>query len=98
MCRSAQGKPRKGAQTLAGVRSSAHNYYMRCKMDLELIGQLVTTLGFPIVMCGALFWFVNKQEERRKEELEGMRKALTENTTVLSSLKDLIQVILTKVE
>lgn len=67
-------------------------------MDLEIIGQLVTTLGFPIVMCGALFWFVNKQEERRKEELEGMRKALSENTTVLSSLKDLIQVILTKVE
>ena len=64
--------------------------------EYEIITQIITSLGFPIVACGALFWFVNKQEERRREELESMRDALTENTSVLSSLKDLIQVIINK--
>lgn len=64
--------------------------------EYEIITQIITSLGFPIVACGALFWFVNKQEERRREELESMRDALTENTSVLSSLKELIQVIINK--
>lgn len=65
-------------------------------MDIQVIGQLIASLGFPIVASAALFWFVNKQEERHKEEIEGVRQTLEENTTVLTSLKDLIQIILKK--
>lgn len=64
--------------------------------EYEIITQLITSLGFPVVACGALFWFINKQEERRNEELEGMRTALSENTNVLGSLKELIQIIINK--
>lgn len=64
--------------------------------EYEIITQIITSLGFPIVACGALFWFVNKQEERRREELESMRVSLNENTSVLSSLKELIQIIINK--
>lgn len=62
--------------------------------ELDTISNLVTTLGFPIVACGALFWFVNKQEKRHSEEMEGMRNALNENTSILASLKELIEMIL----
>lgn len=65
-------------------------------MDANIIEHLITSLGFPIVACGALFWFVNKQEERRSEELESMRNTISENTTILTSLKELIQMIINK--
>ena len=65
-------------------------------MDAQVIGQLIASLGFPIVACCALFWMVNKNEERHKEEIDGMRKTIEDNTNVLSSLKDLIQLIINK--
>ena len=65
-------------------------------MDQQVIEHLITSLGFPIVASGALFWFINKQEERHKEEMDGVRKTLEENTSVLSSLKELIQIIINK--
>lgn len=65
-------------------------------MDIQFIEQLVASLGFPIVACGAMFWMVNKQEERHKEEMDGMRKTIEDNTNVLTSLKDLIQIMINK--
>lgn len=95
MCRSAQGNPRKGEQTLAGVRSPAH-FIKELNMDPQVIGQLIASLGFPIVACGALFWFVNKQDTQHNEEMRELRKSIESNTSVLTSLKDLIQVIVAK--
>lgn len=65
-------------------------------MDVQIIGQLVASLGFPIVACGAMFWMVNKQEERHGEEIGSLRKTIEDNTNVLSSLKELIQIIVNK--
>ena len=65
-------------------------------MDAQVIGQLIASLGFPIVAAAALFWMVNKNEERHKEELDGMRKTIQENTNVLSSIKELIQLLINK--
>ena len=65
-------------------------------MDVQVIGQLVATLGFPIVACGAMFWMVNKNEERHKEEMTGLRKTIEDNTNVLTSLKELIQIIVNR--
>lgn len=67
-------------------------------MDYSMIEQIISSLGFPIVMCIALFWYINKQEERRREELDGMRETISENTQILSSLKDLIQIVMDKLE
>lgn len=65
-------------------------------MDVQVIGQLIASLGFPIVACCAMFWMVNKNEERHKDELESMRKTINENTSVLASIKDLIQILINK--
>ena len=65
-------------------------------MDIQIIGQLIASLGFPIVACCALFWLVNKQDERHKEEMNGLRKTIEDNTNVLTSLKELIQIIVNK--
>lgn len=65
-------------------------------MDVQVIGQLIASLGFPIVACCAMFWMVNKNEERHTDELNGMRKTIEDNTNVLSSIKDLIQLLINK--
>ena len=65
-------------------------------MDVQVIGQLIASLGFPIVACCAMFWLVNKNEERHKDELDGMRKTIEDNTNVLSSIKELIQLLINK--
>lgn len=65
-------------------------------MDIQIIGQLIASLGFPIVACGAMFWMVNKQEERHGEEIGSLRKTIEDNTNVLASLKELIQIIVNK--
>lgn len=65
-------------------------------MDIQVIGQLVASLGFPIVACGAMFWMVNKQEERHGEEIGSLRQTIEDNTNVLASLKELIQIIVNK--
>ena len=65
-------------------------------MDVQIIGQLIGTLGFPIVACCAMFWLVDKNETRHKEEIDGLRKTIEDNTNILSSLKELIQLLINK--
>lgn len=62
-------------------------------MDAQVIGQLIASLGFPIVAAAAMFWMVNKNEDRHKEEMNGLRKTIEDNTNVLISLKELISLI-----
>ena len=62
-------------------------------MDAQIIGQLIASLGFPIVAAAAMFWMVNKNEERHKEEIGNLRKTIEDNTSVLASLKELIKII-----
>ena len=65
-------------------------------MDVQVIGQLIATLGFPIVACCAMFWMLNKNEERHREEIGDLRKTIEDNTSVLASLKELIQIIVNR--
>ena len=65
-------------------------------MDVQVIGQLIASLGFPIVACCAMFWMVNKNEERHMDEISDLRKTIEDNTSVLASLKELIQIVINK--
>lgn len=55
-------------------------------MDVETISNLISSLGFPIVVCGAMFWLMNKNTETHKEEMEKMTEALNNNTTIITKL------------
>lgn len=57
-------------------------------MDVTTIVQLVGSLGFPIVMCGALMWYVKDQSEKHKEETASFTEALNKNTLVLTKICD----------
>lgn len=55
-------------------------------MDVGTVTQLVGSLGFPIVCCGALFWYLVKEKDAHKEEMEELRKSVEANTTAIKSL------------
>ena len=52
-------------------------------MDPNAIGQLIGTLGFPIVACGALFWMLNTTMKENTESNRAVQTALIELTTYL---------------
>lgn len=66
-------------------------------MDYTALSEIISNFGFPIAVAIAMFWYVNKQDERHREEMGEMRKTLEENTSVLSGLKDIISVFITKI-
>jgi len=66
-------------------------------MDIEVITQIITSVGFPIVACGGLFWYINKVTDSHKEEVKAMMDSLNQNTLVLTELKELISIMNTRV-
>lgn len=48
----------------------------------------VSTVGFPIVMCGVLFWYIVQTNKDHKEEVNKLRDALENNTLALTKLCD----------
>lgn len=55
-------------------------------MDVTMVTQLVGSLGFPIVCCGALFWYLVKEKDAHAEEMAELRKSVEANTTAINSL------------
>ena len=55
-------------------------------MDVTAITQIVSTLGFPIVMCAALFWELDKSHAQHKEEIGKLTESLNNNTVVMEKL------------
>lgn len=55
-------------------------------MDLNSIMTAIGSLGFPIVMCLTMFFYMNKQTQVHKEEIDNMTEALNNNTLALNKL------------
>lgn len=61
---------------------------------LDLLRDLISNLGFPIVVCGALFWYINKHTEKQHEEMQELRDTVERNTDIIKDLKDLISLVI----
>ena len=48
-------------------------------MDAQTIGSLIASLGFPIVACGAMAFFIVKRSEANDAKLEALRKEQRED-------------------
>lgn len=57
-------------------------------MDVFSLMELIERAGFPIVCVLLMFWFLNKQSDRHREEISVMTQALNNNTLVLRQLVD----------
>ena len=54
--------------------------------NVNVITQAISTLGFPIAMCAALFWYMIQQRKQHEEESEKWQQALNNNTAILKKL------------
>ena len=57
----------------------------------DIIVQVISTVGFPIAMCILMFWFLNKEQENHKNEMNELKDVIARNNEVLASLKQLIE-------
>lgn len=66
------------------------NYYM----DLNGIVSLISNIGFPVAVCIALFFYMEKQNERHQNETDKLNETVQSNTKVLTELCTLIKTLI----
>lgn len=55
-------------------------------MDITVITQLISNLGFPIACVIAMFYMLNKERETHKTETAELSKAIENNTSVMTQV------------
>ena len=64
-----------------------------CYMDVNGIVSLISNVGFPVAVCIALFFYMEKQNERHQHETDKLNETVQSNTKVLTELCTLIKTI-----
>lgn len=57
---------------------------------VEVVIQAISSLGFPIIVAIALFWYITKKDEQHREEIKSLKESIDKNSSVLDELKGLI--------
>lgn len=60
-------------------------------MNVNEIINSISSVGFPIIACIALFWKNNQDDIRHQEEMKTMTKALEDNTLAIQKMNDLLE-------
>lgn len=62
-------------------------------METNDIVTLISTVGFPIVMCGVLIYYIMHNSERNDETIKGLSETINQNSKVLTELTTLIKTL-----
>ena len=57
-------------------------------MDITVIKDLISNLGFPILCVIVMFWMWNKEREDHKAESDKWCDALNNNTSAITKLTE----------
>ena len=74
----------------AASNNKVKNYYM----DVNGIISLISNVGFPVAVCVALFYYMEKQNERHQNETDKLNETVQSNTKVLTELCTLIKTLI----
>lgn len=55
-------------------------------MNVDDISQLISNLGFPIVVAGVLFWLLYKNSLMYNETISKMRETIEKNTQLIQEV------------
>ena len=61
-------------------------------MDLQQILELINTVGFPIVCCLMMGYYIKYSDEKHTEEINELRKTVDNNTMALTRVLDKLDV------
>lgn len=59
--------------------------------DVNVWAQLISSIGFPIAACCAIFYMMNKEREDHKNEVDSLKGVLSEVKETMAALKQLIE-------
>lgn len=62
-------------------------------MEVNEIVNIISNVGFPIAVCLVMFYYMNKQSEKHKQEIDKLSETLQGNTKVLTELCTLIKTL-----
>ena len=62
-------------------------------MDINVITQIISNLGFPIACVVAMFYMLNKERDAHKAETAELSKAIENNTNVMTQVLDKLETI-----
>lgn len=57
-------------------------------MNLSDVTTLISSLGFPIVVCVCLAWYIVNRDKQHSEEVSKLTDAVNNNTLVMQKLID----------
>lgn len=57
-------------------------------MTINDVTTLISSVGFPICMCGAMFWYMIKENESHKAESFEMKSAINALEIAITKLTD----------
>lgn len=53
-------------------------------MDFTTVSQLITTIGFPIVMCGAMACFIKDNNDKNREQIINLNNSHREEVLTIT--------------
>lgn len=83
--------PQKGRGKIVVDREYREAFFYREVVYMEVWMQMITSVGFPIAACAALWYYMVTLIKEHKEEVNTLRTALEANTVAIIELKELIQ-------
>lgn len=63
-------------------------------MTANDIVNLVSTVGFPIVMCGVLLYYIMTINKKNDDTIKGLSDTIDQNSKVLTELTTLIKTLI----
>ena len=63
-------------------------------MDVNAIVSLIRNAGYPVAACAALYFNMEKQNERHQNETDKLNETVQSNTKVLTELCTLIKTLI----
>lgn len=63
-------------------------------MDATNIVSIISTVGFPIVMCLLVCWYAVKLNETHNDEVNTLAEVVNKNTDAISNLQTMLETIL----
>ena len=57
-----------------------------CKMDIDIITNLINSVGFPIFTCIALFWFIKDVLTKQSDLMKKFNDSINLNTETIKLL------------
>jgi hypothetical protein len=76
------------------IFAASNNKVKKSYMDANGIISLISNVGFPVAVCVALFFYMEKQNERHQNETDKLNETVQSNTKVLAELCTLIKTLI----